>query len=222
MPQAVDVNMTPGAEYTFSFKATNWFSNPGVSNILQLIADNAPSFIGQPNAAYSGSTFNLSFAYQGDGSDVIQDVANELIAAMSTAGDSWAFISADFGSAARADVNYSTGTGVLDRIQNALPTWLGGTPVTQDQSDARIAASQQSIKSAAGSSDPTVQAAANAQVAGAAADIQSITKTYTALTQSASNKWLAVLIGGFVIIFAGALLVQFGGYTGARKMFYGK
>ena len=222
MPQALDTNMTPGAEYTFSFKAENWTSNPNVTDILALIQNNAPSFIGAPNGAYAGNTFNLSFAYGGDGSDVISDVQGELIQAMSANGDSWAFMSADFGSAARADINYSTGTGVLDTIKNALPTWLGGTPVTDNQRTARTAVEQQSILSAAGSTDPKVQAAATAQIAQTGADQLTTQSVYNALTKSASNKWAAVLIGGFVLIFAGTLLVQFGGIKGAKRMFVGK
>ena len=85
-----DDNLSPGITYTFSFKSCNTFFDGSTATILGDIQASAPDFIGSVSVNYSTAftnlaslwaTFlNVTFTYTGDGSDVVSDVANALIA----------------------------------------------------------------------------------------------------------------------------------------------
>jgi hypothetical protein len=88
-PLANDDNLSPGMTYTFTFELENYFSMPSVATLLDDITSQAPNFIGSVSGSWSSGVglltnyFNLIFTYTGDGSDVVSDVANELIQAFS-------------------------------------------------------------------------------------------------------------------------------------------
>lgn len=129
-----DDNMIPGQTYTFQFKLANWIEVPSTSTIQSDIAANAPAFVAnvQVTSPSLTSLYNVQFDYQGDGSDVISDVANSLLAAFQQgSGDNFTFIGAvsataqsitvSLGSAAQT-ISDSVGTAVNSAIQGAAKT----------------------------------------------------------------------------------------------------
>lgn len=85
---ANDDNLQPGQTYTFTFTLNNWLAMPSAATILADLDSNAPSFLGSVSAAFASGVglltnyLNVTFTYIGDGSDVVTDIANELIAAI--------------------------------------------------------------------------------------------------------------------------------------------
>lgn len=80
----LDDNLRNGLTYTFQFKCTNWLVLPSVTTVQQDIVANAPDFLTSlgVTSPFTTSLYNVQFTYEGDGSDVVSDVANELIAAV--------------------------------------------------------------------------------------------------------------------------------------------
>ena len=121
----LDENTVPGQTYTFQFKLNNYIEVPRNTTIQQDLVQNAPNFVQQslqvtsPSSVTNplGLTYNIQFTYGGDGSDVISDVANELIASVS-AGSSDTFI---FVGAAAADAQtLNDSGGISDTINQAI------------------------------------------------------------------------------------------------------
>ena len=111
-----DDNLSPGITYTFSFKSCNTFFDGSTATILGDIQASAPDFIGSVSVNYSTAftnlaslwaTFlNVTFTYTGDGSDVVSDVANALIACFqSGSNDCFTFQQATGGTAGISAVN---------------------------------------------------------------------------------------------------------------------
>lgn len=94
----LDDNLVPGQTYTFQLKDENRIMSIRADAMTQDITNYAPSFIGSLQVsvyeAISSENYNVQFTYQGDGSDVVSDVANSLIAAVKQGGDSVSFIGA--------------------------------------------------------------------------------------------------------------------------------
>lgn len=80
----LDDNLTNGTTYTFQFNCTNWVSNPSASTVQKDIVANAPDFLTsmQVTSPFTTSLYNVQFTYEGDGSDVVSDLANSIIAAI--------------------------------------------------------------------------------------------------------------------------------------------
>lgn len=92
-----DDNLIPGQTYTFQFKNSNWIESFSTDTVTSDITANAPSFVSSLQVTQPSLTslYNVQFSYSGDGTDVVSDVANELIAAVQTgSGDSMSFIGA--------------------------------------------------------------------------------------------------------------------------------
>lgn len=92
-----DDNMIPGQTYTFQLKCTNYVLLPSTDTIQVDIGNNAPEFVADLHVTSPSLTslYNCQFTYQGDGSDVITDVANSLIAAIGAgSSDSFTFVGA--------------------------------------------------------------------------------------------------------------------------------
>jgi hypothetical protein len=92
-----DTNLTNGDVYTFSFQAQG--GNTTIASLQQDIQQQAPSFITQVTVVQGTGTsapfFNVQFTYEGDGSDVVTDVASAIIAAAwAVNGDGLAFLQA--------------------------------------------------------------------------------------------------------------------------------
>jgi hypothetical protein len=84
-----DTNLINGQTYQFSFSS----SNATVSSLSNDVIQQAPGFVGNPVITQNGSTFTVAFTYEGDGSDVVQDVASAILAAgLAVSGDQLSFL----------------------------------------------------------------------------------------------------------------------------------
>jgi hypothetical protein len=104
----LDDNLSNGRTYTFQFKSENWFINPSVDDVQNDIYTAAPDFITslQVTSPFTTSLYNVQFTYEGDGSDVVSDVAMSIVAAIkATSNDNMTFVGAV--SAAAADIAVS-------------------------------------------------------------------------------------------------------------------
>jgi hypothetical protein len=88
-PIEIDDNLVNGRTYTFQFQNTNtveWFTS--ASTIQLDIVQNAPDFLTslQVTDGFSvagiSSFYYVQFTYEGDGSDVVSDVAQSIIGAV--------------------------------------------------------------------------------------------------------------------------------------------
>lgn len=91
-----DANLVNGQQYVFSFQAQ---ANTTASSLQDDIAQQAPSFLMMvsviPGTGSSTGFFNVVFTYEGDGSDVVTDVASAIVgAAFAVNGDALAFLQA--------------------------------------------------------------------------------------------------------------------------------
>lgn len=80
----LDDNLQNGRTYTFQFKCQNWFCLSDLSaDLSKDIYENAPDFLTsvQVTSPPTTSLYNVQFTYEGDGSDVVSDVAGSLVAA---------------------------------------------------------------------------------------------------------------------------------------------
>lgn len=106
-PLQLDDNLVNGRTYTFQFEDDNFFTS-GLSTLTNDLVASAPDFIGslqlQPvSLGLTKSYMNVQFTYEGDGSDVVSDVANSMSAAfLSESNDSFSFVNAFAASAADA------------------------------------------------------------------------------------------------------------------------
>lgn len=92
----LDDNFVNGRTYTFQFKCNNWFCLSNLSNtIANDISVAAPDFLTsvQVTSPSLTSLYNVQFTYEGDGSDVVSDVANAIQAAVqATSNDNLVFV----------------------------------------------------------------------------------------------------------------------------------
>jgi hypothetical protein len=87
-----DTNLVNGKVYTFIFTGGS-----SAANLADDIQEQAPSFLTQVvvNPLSGGSGFSVQFTYEGDGSDVVSDVASSIVAAgIAVNGDNLGFVSA--------------------------------------------------------------------------------------------------------------------------------
>lgn len=85
-PMQLDDNLVNGQTYTFVFQLQNLFFTPSESTLLNDVIAQAPDFLTSVQVAhqerfFSGDYFNVQFTYEGDGSDVVTDLASVLVAA---------------------------------------------------------------------------------------------------------------------------------------------
>jgi hypothetical protein len=107
-PMQLDDNLVNGQTYTFQFKCANWFCLTDLSATLQadFIAQ-APDFLTSLQVTSPPTTdlYNVQFTYEGDGSDVVSDVAASLqAAALSVSNDNITFVGAVAASAEQVAV----------------------------------------------------------------------------------------------------------------------
>lgn len=133
-----DDNLVPGQTYTFQLKSENWVVPVSSDTVTQDLNGNAPSFISnlQVSSPTLTSLYNCQFTYSGDGSDVVSDVANELIAAVQTgSGDSMSFVGAVADTASSITVSPTNAVqtvtdSVTDAVNNALNKVVANTTKT--------------------------------------------------------------------------------------------
>lgn len=91
-PMQLDDNLLNGQTYTFVFQLQNLFFTPSESTLLNDVIANAPDFLTSVQVThqerfFSGDYFNVQFTYEGDGSDVVSDLGNALVAAFAAGSD---------------------------------------------------------------------------------------------------------------------------------------
>lgn len=96
-----DDNLVNGRTYTFTFELQNWLLSPSVATIQQDIVSSAPDFLTsvmvttRSGLGLLTNYYDVQFTYEGDGSDVVSDVANALIAAFAAgSNDQFTFVQA--------------------------------------------------------------------------------------------------------------------------------
>lgn len=119
----LDDNMVPGHTYTFQLKLQNWITMPSTSTVQQDLSGYAPDFMSDVQVTVAqtlnilDNTFNIQFTYTGDGSDVISDVANSIVTAISQgSSDNFSFIAAYSSPAGQI----TTSGGILDTITKTV------------------------------------------------------------------------------------------------------
>lgn len=134
----LDENMIPGQTYTFQLLLENYITNPSPPTIQSDLVQNAPNFVQgslqvtkadtnvsggiseNPLINWLKNYINIQFTYNGDGSDVISDVANELIASIKTgSNDNYSFVGAVQGDAQTTNNTGAITDAVTDAINKA-------------------------------------------------------------------------------------------------------
>lgn len=83
----LDDNLSNGQTYTFTFTLENYIFSPSVSDILNDIAAYAPDFMTSVQVTTRSGLglltnyYDVQFTYEGDGSDVVSDLGQSLVAA---------------------------------------------------------------------------------------------------------------------------------------------
>ena len=129
-----DDNMIPGQTYTFQLKCTDWIEVPSTNTVQQDLTNNAPSFVQnlQVTSPFTTSLYNCQFTYNGDGSDVISDVASSLIAAcLAGSNDNFSFVGAVPDTAQTITVSPTTAAqNVADTVGQAVNSAITGAAKT--------------------------------------------------------------------------------------------
>lgn len=137
-----DDNLIPGQTYTFQFKNSNWVESFSTDTVTQDIVNNAPGFISDVQVLSPSLTslYNCQFMYSGDGTDVVADVANEIIAAVKTgSSDSMTFIGAVADTAASISISLSSAAQtVSDTVGNAVNAAVQGAAKSTAQAAQEI------------------------------------------------------------------------------------
>jgi hypothetical protein len=96
----LDDNLSNGHTYTFILQLKNWITSPSDAVIQDDIVANAPDFITSLQVThqerfFSQDNYNIQFTYEGDGSDVVSDLASALVAAIQVgSNDNFVFVQA--------------------------------------------------------------------------------------------------------------------------------
>lgn len=115
----LDDNLINGRTYTFQFKCANWFCLSDISSTLANdIYANAPDFITslQVTSPALTSLYNVQFTYEGDGTDVVSDLANSLVAAFQVgSSDAMTFLGAVAAPASAVVVSIANATATIEQ-----------------------------------------------------------------------------------------------------------
>jgi len=216
-----DDNLVNNVTYTFVFQCNNLFSNPSASTLANDIQQNAPNFLTSVQVVAETGTankgwYNIVFTYEGDGSDVVSDVAQSLITAfLQGSSDNFTYM-VGFG-ASIPNYNAAAGGG----SQGVVPTFsaynlLGFVSPTQQAAYASEASAQvQAVGTSPGGQVATAVAPTNLlgqntftntvnnQAAQAAANVNQIVNTSN--QQAAGN--LTLIIGAIIAAIVGFLIL---------------
>jgi len=127
----LDDNLVNGRTYTFQFKCTNWLSNPSAETVQGDIVAGAPDFLTSlgVTSPFTTSLYNVQFTYEGDGSDVVSDVANSIIAAIKAgSNDGMVLVGGVMAAASTITVSLANATtAVATAVQTAATNVVSGT-----------------------------------------------------------------------------------------------
>lgn len=222
-----DDNLVNGQRYTFVMASTDWFSTPGTGVIQSDFVQLAPDFLTQLVVQYLKPNFYVVFTYEGDGSDVVSDVANSMVAAAAAgSGNGLGFAGATQGAQvinAPVDAVPGQGLSLLNIFEPVTPAQQTANSVAAQQQVQQVAANATLI--APGSvSAQTATAAATQQAAQATADQTSIATTANAGSVGSLFNGLAglqnsttIIIIGLVLAFVGYFILTSGGLAGAKR-----
>lgn len=148
---AADDNMIPGQTYTFKFLLGNIVTSPSTSTLQSDLQSNAPDFVnnslivtneGGSALHWLTNIYDVQFTYNGDGTDVISDVANLIVSAIkSGSNDDFTFQNAYADSAANIG---SSGT-VADTVKQTLDQTMGTITDAVSQATKQASKSAQDI-----------------------------------------------------------------------------
>jgi len=143
-PVENDFNMIPGQTYTFKLNLENLITKPTTSTMQADLQANAPSFVNNNMSVtwesqgwnWTTNVADVQFTYNGDGSDVISDVANAIIATLkSGSNDDFTFVAA-----------YADNAGNVNTSSNPLTDLT--KPITDAATDILNKVGQQTSKTA--------------------------------------------------------------------------
>jgi len=130
----LDDNLVNGHTYTFQFNCTNWLSNPSAETVAADIVAAAPDFLTSlgVTSPFTTSLYNVQFTYEGDGSDVVSDVSNLIIAAiLATSNDGMVLVGAVQAPASSITVSVAnavaTTAAAIQQGTNAVTTGIAQT-----------------------------------------------------------------------------------------------
>jgi hypothetical protein len=198
----LDDNLVNGASYTFVFQCTNLFTNPSASTLVNDLNANAPDFLMAlqvvPETGSANKNFyNVVFTYEGDGSDVVSDVANAMQAAFQAgSNDSFTFL---VGFGAAIPTYSATSGGGSSGISYQFDPLNVVVPVTPSQSAAYATEASQQVNAVGASPggqvaaavSPSFAATVTAQATSAQANVSQIA---TQANQTAASSTVMVLV----------------------------
>ena len=127
----LDENLVNGRTYTFQLKCTNWLLLPSADKVQQDLVDYAPDFLTSlaVTSPFTMSLYNVQFTYEGDGSDVVSDVAAAMVAACSAgSGDNMTLVGAVAAPASAITVSVSNAAAQAEQAtSNAVNKVVGDT-----------------------------------------------------------------------------------------------
>lgn len=202
------------------------FYNQNVTDALQLVASglrNKYNLIIEASApdAGLGSYTSGAIAIQlrsdldrGNGSDGVQDIGGNVADEFALSGNacsSYRINPPVSGGSPAADAStYDTCSSLTDKFRNALPTWLGGTPVTGAQQACYTKQGQASVQTVADVSKARgvdIQAQADKQKAGVAGDTVVLTDAARKAAEANDKTTLYVAIGAGMLVLIVVLVV---------------
>jgi hypothetical protein len=195
----------------------------GLKNKYNLIIERSnPSMSAGASQASTISLDLLTNMDRGNGSDGMVDIQGNVddeFALVGNANDD-SNITVTSGAMVSTTVNTSSCDTLVDKFRNALPTWLGGTPVTPNQAVCRTQAGNTAIQNVAvnagaayGAGSATAQAASTSAGAQQAANFSTqsqLAQDAIKAAQSSDNTMLYIGIGvaAVVVIVVGIVAVK--------------
>jgi hypothetical protein len=196
----------------------------GLKNKYSLVVERAAPDAGLGNYTSGAIALDLRTDMdRGNGSDGLADIKSncddEFVLSGNPASSSRIY-TRDGTSTTTTPNNYDSCSGVWDKIQNALPTWLGGTPVTASQQSCYAKQGQMQVQSVAtnaqvaygaGSTTAAVaQQVANTQSAQVAGDTAAISDAARAAAASHDQTmlYIALGVGVVVVIIVGVVAIK--------------
>ena len=200
-----DDNLVNGQVYTFVFQYTDVYANPNANALLAPLNATAPDFIANDTATQEGTSayYNLVWTYEGDGTDIVSDVANAMIAAWLGPLGTFEFTLGFGGALSTYNVNASSSSSGVTYSPSILNLIEPVTSAQQAQYQAQAKQQVQAVTTSPGgqiatigSNDFTQTAAAQAvSASNNVAAISSQANTAAAL----SNSTVLLVIAGVVV-----------------------
>jgi len=212
-------NMVNGTRYTFVFQYIDLYANPSpgamVSDVNSLSVVQGFQITQEGSSAY----YNITFEYEGDGTDLISDVANAMIGAWLNDIGQFEFTLAFTGSLPSYNVNASTASSGIAYQFSPLNLIQPVTPTQQAAYQAAAVQQVNAVAASPGGQIATLQPNFNATVTDQSvaasnnvAGIASQANTAAALSNSTVLLIVLGIVGGIIYLFLkGSPKVSVGG-----------